>query len=433
MYEFYNMKKLFWGVATSSFQIEGHIENDFTIWEREGKFKRDGLNPIYENGSNHWEMWESDFKLLKELDVNAYRFSLEWSRIQPEIKSFSEESLDKYEKMIDHLLQLNIKPFLTLHHFTHPTWFHSKTPWHLDISIETFLTFVDKVIDRFKDRVKYWITFNEPMVWVMAGYGEGNFPPGFKDLNTMMIALSNILEAHSKSYDLIKSKIPNSEIGIANHFIIFKSERDWFLLDKAVRNRVHQFFNLSIPDAFVTNKLVASLPPLLKFEKDIQLNNKIDFWGINYYYRLYTKFRLNLNNPFHFYTKHPETDTGWEIYPKGLSKILKLLSSYGKPIFVTENGIAINDENIRKKFIKRHLKALFKSIKKGIDVRGYFYWSFLDNYEWLFGKSKRFGLVFVDYDNNFKRISKDSFYFYKNIIHLYDQKLKSITTAKETL
>lgn len=426
------MKKFFWGAATSSFQIEGHIENDFTQWEREGKFKRDGLNPIYDNGSNHWLKWEEDFEFLKELQLNAYRFSIEWSRIQPEQNRFDENALDKYERMIDRLLEMNIEPFLTLHHFTHPIWFHHKSPWHNEESIEIFIEFTEKILQRFKSKINYWITFNEPLVWVMAAYGEGNFPPGFKDLNIMMIALSNILEAHSKVYDLIKSTNNKAKIGIANNFIVFKSERDWFLLDKAVRNRIHKFYNLMIPDAFATNKLIASLPPLLKFEKEINLNNKIDFWGVNYYYRLFTKFRLSLSNPFHFYTKHPETDTGWEIYPKGLYKILKLISSYGKPLIVTENGIAINNEEIRKKFLKKHLKFLFKAIAKGIDVRGYFYWSLLDNYEWLFGKSKRFGLVFVDYDNEFKRIPKESYYFYRDLINIYSNKLENLKSEEVT-
>jgi len=424
------MKKFFWGVATSSFQIEGHINNDFTEWEKEGKFKKGELDPVYDNGSNHWLMWKEDFDLLEELRVNAYRFSLEWSRIQPELNHFSEEALVQYERMVDYLLEKKIEPFLTLHHLTHPLWFHKISPWHTENSVEVFYKYVEKILSRFKDRIKYWITFNEPLVWAMAGYGEGNFPPGIKNLETMMIALSNILEAHRNVYDLIKSVSTKSQIGIAKHFIFFKSERDWFLLDKAVRNRINQFFNKMVLDAFVTNKLVANLPTLLKFEKEINLNNKIDFWGVNYYYRLFTKFRLSLDNPFHFYTKHPETDTGWEIYPKGIFKILKLVSNYGKPIIVTENGIAINDEEIRKKFLKKHLKFVFKAIKNNIDVRGYFYWSLIDNYEWLYGKSKRFGLVFVDYENNFKRIPKESFYFYKELIQIYFQKLKTLEREK---
>jgi len=424
------MKKFFWGVATSSFQIEGHIENDFTEWEKEGKFKKAGLEPIYDNGTNHWLMWKDDFDLLKELGVNAYRFSLEWARIQPKINQFSEKALDQCDRMVDYLLKNEIEPFLTLHHFTHPIWFHEFSPWHNDNSIEIFYNYVEKIVMRFKDRIKFWITFNEPLVWVMAGYGEGNFPPGIKNPEMMMIALSNILEAHKKIYDLIKSINSDAKIGIANHFIVFKNERDWFLLDKAVRNRIDQFFNRMIPDAFVTNKLIANLPTILKFEREIELDNKIDFWGVNYYYRLFTKFKLSLDNPFHFYTKHPETDTGWEIYPKGILKILKMISNYGKPIIITENGIAINNEEVRKKFLKKHLKFVYKAIKDNIDVRGYFYWSLTDNYEWLYGKSKRFGLIFVDYESNYKRIPKESFYFYRELIHNYSQKFKTLAEKK---
>ncbi len=417
------MKKFFWGVATSAFQIEGHIENDFTQWEKEGKFIKNDLNPVYDNGSNHWMMWRDDFYLLSKLGVNSYRFSVEWARIQPDENSISTQSLHQYDRMIDYLLTHNIEPFLTLHHFTHPMWFHKKTPWHMESSVDTFLRFVETIVQKFKDKIKYWITFNEPLVWVMAGYGEGNFPPGFKDLKIMMDALYNILNAHSKTYDLIKSIIPEAKIGIANHFIVFKRERDWFLLDKAVRNRIHQFFNLMIPEAFTTNKLTASLPPLLKYSREIALNDRIDFWGINYYYRLFTKFRFNLNNPFYFYTKHQETDTGWEIYPKGLFKIIKLISKYNKPLIITENGIAISDEKIRKKFLKKHLKYIKKAIQQGFDIWGYFYWSLIDNYEWLYGKSKRFGLIFVDYENNFNRIPKESFYYYKELIQTYNKLL----------
>lgn len=143
------MRKFFWGVATSSFQIEGNIENDFTKWELEGKFNRNGLNPVYDNGANHWLMWEQDFELLKLLEVNAYRFSIEWARIQPEPKTFSEKAIDQYERMIDTLLENSIEPFLTLHHFTHPVWFHDKSPWHSDESIEVFLEFVNKIFKSF--------------------------------------------------------------------------------------------------------------------------------------------------------------------------------------------------------------------------------------------------------------------------------------------
>jgi len=427
------MKNFFWGVSTSAFQIEGHIENDFTEWEKAGKFKKNDLDPIYDNGANHWLKWKEDFDFLKILGVNAYRFSLEWARIQPELQKFSDESLDNYEKMIDYLLENKIEPFLTLHHFTHPTWFHEFSPWHSEKSVEVFLNYVEKILNRFGEKVKYWITFNEPLVWVMAAYGEGNFPPGIKDLNQMMIALSNILIAHAEVYDLIKSKNPDAQVGIAKHFIVFKQDRKWFFLDKAVRNKILQFFNKMILDAFIIDKIIANLPPLIKFEKEINLKDKIDFWGVNYYYRLFTKFKLNINNPFYFYTKHPETDTGWEIYPKGLFKILKLVSKYDKPIIITENGIAINDEEIRKKFIKKHLKFLLKAIKHGVDVNGYFYWSLIDNYEWLYGKSKRFGLIYVDYEKNFERIPKESFYFYKELIRTYTEKIQSVKLEKQKL
>ncbi len=416
-------RKFFWGTATSSFQIEGHIENDFTEWEKLGKFVHNNEKVMYENGSNHWMMWEDDFKLMKKLNVNAYRFSFEWARIEPRRNTFDRKALDQYERMVDWLLKHQIEPFLTIHHFTHPTWFHEYSPWHDEKSKDVFLNYVDKIVRIFKDRIKYFITFNEVLVWVMAGYGEGNFPPGHKNLDLMMNALYNILKTHRETYDLIKSYNENAEVGVAKHFIVFKRARDWFFLDKEVQNRIHYFFNVMELDAFKNNILSCSLPPLLKFEKEIDLNNKIDFWGINYYYRLYTKFKFSLKNPFYFYTKNPQTDTGWEIYPKGLYKIIKLVSTYRKKMFITENGIATQDDELRKKFIKRHIKFLIKAIENGFNVQGYFYWSLIDNYEWLFGKSKRFGLISVDYEKNFERHITQNGYYYSQLISKYHEKI----------
>jgi beta-glucosidase len=424
------MKDFYWGTTTSAFQIEGNISNDFTEWEKIGKFRNNGSNPLYENGSNHWENWKEDFDLLSELNLNSYRFSIEWSRIEPEQNQYSESALKQYSEMIDYLIELNIEPFLTLHHFSHPKWFHELTPWHKNESINSFCEFAKIIIDLFADKVNFWISFNEPVVWALAAYGDGKFPPGFNDLSLMMDALHNMMEAHVCVYDYLKKRNENAKLGIAKHFIIFKEHRSWFFLDKKVNENVDAFFNKMLLNSFQQNRLTHWFPTLLKYDSPIQLDNKIDFWGINYYYKIYSQFKFSLKNPIFLFPKEPATDMGWEIYPKGLKKIIKLVASTGKDIFITENGIATNEEDLRKSFIKRHLKVVNKARKK-YNVNGYFYWSLIDNYEWLKGKSKRFGLVKVDYENNFSRTLKSSAIYYSKLIKKYSDTQNQISKVEK--
>ncbi|MCB9217907.1 MAG: glycoside hydrolase family 1 protein [Ignavibacteriales bacterium] len=428
------MNKFYWGTATSAFQIEGSIENDFTDWEKQGKFKFNGAYPNYDNGSNHWNSWKEDFDLIKKLNLNSYRFSIEWARIEPEQGNFSSSALRQYSEMIDYLNKLEIEPFITLSHFTHPKWFHELTPWHEKESISSFTTYAKLLIDLFADKINFWISFNEPIVWALAAYGDAKFPPGKKDLNLMMKAIHNMMEAHTIIYDYLKKRNPNSKLGIAKHFIIFKESRSWFFLDKKVTDHVDQFFNKMLLNAFQENRLSHWFPTVLKYDSPIKLDNKIDFWGINYYYKIYSQFRFSLKNPIFLFPKEPQTDMGWEIYPKGLKKIIKLVAKTNKDIFITENGIATTDEELRKSFIKRHLKILNQQ-KDKYNVKGYFYWSLMDNYEWLEGKSKRFGLINVDYENNFKRSLKSSSSFYIKQIKKYSkskslQKQLKTTTGK---
>ncbi len=409
------MKKFLWGVGTSAFQIEGNIENDFTDWESKGNFKNANSDPRYENGSNHWKLWETDFEYLKELNVNSYRFSIEWARIEPERNKYSEKAILKYHKMIDKLIEMGIEPIITLHHFTHPKWFHTLSPWTDESSVDIFTKFANKIIKEFAHKIKYWITFNEPLVWALAAYGDAKFPPGQKDLYKVMNVINHILYAHIRIYDMLKEANPNTSIGIAKHFIIFKEARNLFF-DKKLVNKLHSFFNIMMLEAFKTNTLEFNFPLILKYTSFIPLDNKIDFWGINYYYRLHAKFKINYKNPMELFAKEPATDMGWAIYPKGLRKIIKLVAKYGKEMIITENGIATEDESLRIKFIKKHLKIVKAQMQKKKLLVGYLYWSLLDNYEWLEGKSKRFGLIHVNYKNNFERTLKPAAFVYAKFI-----------------
>jgi beta-glucosidase len=408
-------------VATSAFQVEGHVDNDMTEWEKLGQFKQNGKNPVYDDGSNHWKQWKQDFAILKNLKVNAYRFSIEWSRIQPQPDLFDEEALASYEKMVDHLLNNQIIPVLTLHHFTHPKWFHDLSPWHKKESIDHFCNYAFTIINRFSNKINWFITFNEPLVWSLAAYGDAKFPPGKMNLNKMMISLSHMLEAHCRIYDEIKRRNPKANIGIAKNFIIFNPLQKWNLIDIGLSNLIHTFYNIMVPKSFKSNRLKFHFPFLVKFDKKIPINNRIDFWGVNYYYRMHVHFKFNINQPFNllFVPKSKEgvSDLGWENYSKGLLKVFKWLLKYGKYIIITENGTATDDELKRINYLKLHLSSLVKGMARNYPIFGYFYWSFIDNYEWLEGKSARFGLIGVDYGNNYKRYIKDGAKFYSEYIN----------------
>ena len=240
-------------------------------------------------------------------------------------------------------------------------------------------------------------------------------------LHKLMDGLRHMLIAHRRAYDLIKEQHPEAQIGIAHNMIAFRRARKGNLLDDDMKRRLHLFYNLLIPKAFVTNRLRFRFPLLVKIDEPVQLDNRIDFWGVNYYYRMHVRFRLRPSRPFDMLfvprSKHGLSDMGWEIYPRGLYKCCRWLRFTKRPLIITENGIAADDDTVRVRFLERHLKFLDRLRAEGMDIRGYYYWSMLDNYEWLVGETVRFGLFHVDYDNNLERTIKPSGkYFAKRII-----------------
>ena len=409
-----------WGVATSAFQIEGYVRNDMTDWEAQGRFRKNGKDPRYEHAVGHWQKWREDFDLLKQLHVNAYRFSVEWARIQPERNRFDEQALDQYERMVDRLLELDIVPMLTLHHFTHPCWFHDKTPWHEPQSVEAFLVYVDKVLRRLGDRIRFYITINEPVVWVLAAYGDAQFPPGYKNFDYIMRALHHLLRAHKESYACIKRYQSAASVGLAKNFIIFRPRQKVNLLHQGLVYLCHSFYNLLLLEAFKKNRLKFRVPFLFHYDEAVRLENCLDFWGVNYYYRLHMGLNWSLQQPIdmHFNRNPVEgnSDLGWEIYADGLWEVLRWVRETGKPMYITENGIADRDDRLRKSYLQHHLRVVNKAVQKGYPLKGYFHWSLLDNYEWLEGREARFGLIGVDYSNSLRRTLRESGQYYSQWI-----------------
>lgn len=382
-----------WGVATSAFQLEGSPHADWTSW--------DLILSERPDVTNHYTLYREDLHLLKELGVNAYRFSVEWSRIQPRENIWDNEAVAHYQEVIDILIENNIEPMVTLHHFTHPLWFIKKYPWHDDASIEKFLIFAEKMVQTLKG-VRYWITFNEPYVLILAGYFEGCTPPGLRNVPLGVKALKNILACHGEAYDIIHSKIPDAMVSIAHNMAALAPWNRWNPLDRLLSKIAKHFYNHSLLDAFITGTLSVKFPFKRAVEIPVPIKGKLDFFGVNYYTRIHMRFnpfkKLGVEMRHRDIDGYGLTDMGWEIHPHGLEKVLRYASKLNVPLIITENGIATHDCQKKIRFMRRHVDAVERCIKDGIDLRGYFYWSLIDNYEWLQGLDARFGLYRVDFD-----------------------------------
>jgi beta-glucosidase len=402
--------KFFWGVATSAFQLEGSPYADWASW--------DSILSEKPDVTNHYRLYKEDLALLKELGVNAYRFSLEWSRIQPRENVWDEEAIAHYQEIIDILINSNIEPMVTLHHFTHPLWFIKKYPWHEESSVDRFSQYVEKILSKLNG-VRYWITFNEPYVLLLGGYLEGCMPPGIRDASLAVKALKNILTCHGRAYEIIHLKNPDAMVSVAHNMAALAPWKRWNPLDRLLSKVAKYFYNHSLLEAFLTGKLIVKFPFKNALEITAPIKGKLDFFGVNYYTRIHIRF-----NPFKkmgVELRHRDidgyglTDMGWEIHPYGLEKVLRFASKLNVPLIVTENGIATRDDQRKIKFMKRHIDVLERCLKNGIDVRGYFYWSLIDNYEWLQGLDARFGLYKVDF-TTLKRKPTNAAAYYSYLI-----------------
>jgi beta-glucosidase len=391
-------KKIFppdfqWGVATSAFQLEGSRDADWAEWDPVLVKKPDI--------TGHYERFREDLKLLKDLGVNAYRFSLEWSRIQPREDTWNEEAIDHYQEIITILRSLDIEPMVTLHHFTNPRWFQARSPWHRSLSIEKFLRYTEMMARTLRD-VRFWLTFNEPYVILLGGYLDGCTPPGIKNVPQSMQALKNIFTAHGRAYDIIHRYVPGAQVSMAHNMSVFAPWKRWNPLDRLLKKTANYFYNHSIINAFQTGVFDIRFPFTKPVRIEIPISNKLDFFGINYYTRVHLRFnpfkKMGVELLYHDQEGHGITGLGWEIHPRGLEKVLRYASRLNLPLYVTENGIATHNTEEKVKYMKKHVDVIERCLRDGLNVKGYFYWTLLDNYEWLQGLDARFGLYRVDFD-----------------------------------
>ncbi|MBI4394862.1 MAG: glycoside hydrolase family 1 protein [Candidatus Omnitrophica bacterium] len=391
-----------WGAATSAHQVEGNnIRNDWWKWEEEGRFSdRSG------KACDHWNRFREDFKLAKSLRHNAHRFSIEWSRIEPEEGYFDPEALEHYREVIRSLKSNGLEPVVTLFHFTLPLWLAREGGWLSARAPELFKRFTAKVVEVLGGEVSYWVTLNEPVVYVFKSYLAGDWPPGERSYEKAYLVFVHLLKAHVLAYDAIKDSIAilnpeKARVGIAQHVSFFSPCYTDSWKDKLsvwLRNLI---FNHLFVKALIRGRIF--YPGIFRIR--LRRSKTLDFIGLNYYTRSFVHNR-GLRIPGIYgdicpVGHHPDVirrnSLAWEIYPLGFFQLVKDFSRYKLPILIAENGICTRQDSERSQFIVDHLRELGRAIEWGAPVIGYFYWSLLDNYEWADGFEPRFGLIEVNY------------------------------------
>lgn len=386
--------------------------------------------------TNHNSMYDEDFQMAASMKHNSYRFSVAWDRIfpKPDMKEPDPEGVRYYRNLIASMKKNNLKPLLTLFHFSSPAWFweekNGKKGWEREDAITEFEKFVKVVVDNYGADVDHWCTLNEPMVFIFGGYMQGVFPPLMqrKDVSDVAGVMAALLKAHvtaKKIIDESDAKLgKKSEVGFTMHTRAFEAYRNFAPLDGIVAEKVEQAFIWDFVDAINTGTLKVSNT---SFSEEIPgLKGSLDYLGINYYGRYYIK--TNIFSPTNFETlfSDPGTkqelvnDLNWEAYPLGLSLILtRATERYKLPIYILESGTADGEEDDRRR--QANIVTTLAEIwnvnnSKKADVRGYIHWSLIDNFEWAEGFEAKFGLVKVDYKNNYKRSPRPSAALFTDII-----------------
>ncbi|MCG0237735.1 MAG: GH1 family beta-glucosidase [Firmicutes bacterium] len=430
-----------WGAATAAYQIEGAVREDGrgeSIWDRfahtPGKTYQGQTGDV---ACDHYHRWEEDVALMRELGLRGYRFSIAWPRIFPEgAGKPNPKGVDFYRRLVEALRGAGITPVATLYHWDLPQALQDRGGWPNRETAYRFAEYARYLFETLGDAIPLWITLNEP--WCAAFYGHltGEHAPGIRDWRAALAAAHHLLLGHGLAVRAFREVGVRAQIGITllcTHFAPATDAPE----DRAADMRYDGFVNRWFLDPVFLGTYPADmvrlygdlLPPDLIQPGDLEIiATPVDFLGVNYYYRSRVAhdegagpLRARVVPP-----TGPVTDMGWEIYPQGLEVLLcRLHQTYGNiPIYITESGMAARDEvgpdgqvhdQERIDYLRAHFRAAHRAMAAGVDLRGYFVWTLMDNFEWAYGYSKRFGLVYVDYDTQ-RRIPKDSAWWLREVI-----------------
>ena len=440
-----------WGGATASYQVEGGWNEEGkgeSIWDRfshtEGMIEDNSTGDV---ACDHYHRWREDIAIMKDLGLKAYRFSISWPRILPDgTGRVNQAGLDFYSQLVDALLEAGITPFVTLFHWDLPQALQDRGGFAERSTVDAFVEYANVISRHLGDRVKNWITINEPSVYALCGHLLGVHAPGIKDMKTALRVSHHLLLAHGRAIPVLRQNSTGCKIGIALNVnwgeaaSYSMADRDALRIQGGMWTRffIDPLYGRHYPADLVAEGIrTQALPPQgMTFVQPGDLDviaTRSDFLGVNYYSRNISRADIpeEQNEPRRVFpaevsdTNYTEMEN-WEIYPEGLYKVLASLHySYQIPeFFITENGASFSDgpdasgriRDVRRTaYLREHLRSCARAISEGIPLHGYFYWSLLDNFEWGHGYAQRFGLVWMNYATQ-QRILKDSALWYRQVI-----------------
>jgi beta-glucosidase len=417
-----------WGAATAAYQIEGAVDEDGrgeSIWDRfcaiPGKVRAGETGSV---ACDFYHRYPEDIALMRELGLDAFRFSIAWPRVVPEGRgAVNKAGLDFYDRLVDELLAAGIQPFPTLYHWDLPQALEDGGGWTARSTAEAFVPYAEAVVGRLGDRVTHWTTHNEPWVVAWLGYGWGEHAPGRASEQAAVDAAHHVLLSHGWATDVIRRDVPDGRVGIVLNLEhvdpATDSEAD-AAAAREVDGRANRWFLDPIFRGAYPDDV--GLTPPVRDGDLAAVGARIDFLGINNYFRFVVREGPEIVEV----PGGARTDMGWEVHPESLYKLLRRVADEYAPasIYITENGAAYADVRShdggvhdleRIDFLAAHTDAVMRARDDGVPVDGYFVWSFLDNFEWAQGYAKRFGIVYVDYPT-LERVPKDSFHWYRQRI-----------------
>ena len=390
-----------WGTATAAHQVEGNnTNNDWWAFEQRPDAiwhgDRSGL------ACDWWRNAEVDLDMMAGMGHNTHRLSVEWSRIEPQEGIFDPYAIGRYREILLYARQKGIEPMVTLHHFSSPLWLAHQGGWLNPATVNHFRRFVRHTVEQLGDLVTLWCTINEPSVYAVEGYLFGETVPGEKNLPHCLKVMGQMLKAHGAAYRVIHALDGSAQVGLVKNIPYFEALDPGDLLSARTVKVMDHIFNKAVLKAVQDGRL--RFPLGLGTQTHGPLVDSADFLGVNFYTRERVsllrqgtgRMRLLQPTPGAPTSDHGRHGTYGEIYPEGIYHTLRRVAKFGKPIYVTENGLPDEDDDQRPCFLLTHLAQMQRAIAEGVDVRGYYHWSFTDNFEWAEGWDLRFGLVALD-------------------------------------
>lgn len=403
-------KRFLWGVSTSAHQVEGGTHNQWSVWElenakslaKQAEYKLDDLpmwtsvkkeasqpnNYVSGKATDHYNLYDTDFAAVEAMGMNVFRFSIEWSRLEPEMGKWDDEEVTHYRAYLAALKKRKIEPVVTLMHWTLPIWFTQLGGFEKRGNVRYFERFAKKVFKELGADLRYIITFNEPEGYVGNGWVKGEWPPNKTNKLLAFVVYRNIAYAHRRVYKIARRQNRRFKIGLNKNIVHYSRD------DGSYKSRLVIRISKYVADYWFLNRV----------------RRHIDWIGINHYFTNHYK------DGKHIHQKLPVSDVGWEMEPQNLQAVLeRIYNKYKKPLFVTESGVADYKDSYRRWWITHNILAMHRAMERGVRLEGYLHWSLLDNFEWAYGKWPRFGLLAVDY-TTYRRTARASAIWFAKVI-----------------